>query len=86
MEALNSDRLKSAYSLQKSLQSVKASSQNCLEERGQAEAWRQFTTDLATLDNEFLGKVGDLVNLGVDKLKNEWDSRKKEKLEIDSKY
>ena len=86
LKDLKSDRLKSAYSLQKSLESVKASAQNCLEEKGEENAWRRFTTDLATLDNKFLGKIGDLVNKGVDKLKAEWDSRKKEKLEIDSKY
>ena len=83
---INEDRLKSAYSLQKSLLVVKESAEKCLEDKNQKEAWAQFTRDLATLDNNFLGQVGDLINQGVDQLKEEWDSRKTEKLEIDAKY
>lgn len=83
---INEDRLKSAYSLQKSLFAVRESAEKCLEDKRQKDAWGQFTRDLATLDNNFLGQVGDLINQGVDQLKEEWDSRKTEKLEIDAKY
>ncbi len=85
-DALANDRLKGAYALQRSMQIIKVDAQDCLKKRGQEPAWRQFTTDLATLDNKLLGKIGGLVNSGVDMLKEEWESRKEEKAEIDSKY
>jgi hypothetical protein len=86
LEEIKGDRMKSAYALQKSLEEVKESAKYCLEEKGQTEAWRKFTTELATLDNKLLGTVGNLVNKGADLLNDEWESRKQEKSLIDAKY
>lgn len=75
-----------AYVLQKSMEKLKVRSQLCLEDRKQPQAMKKFATDLATLDNEVLGKAGSLINSGVDLLKEKWKNREDEKDAIDEKY
>lgn len=86
MEAAKNDKLKMAYILQKSIEKQKERSKICLEDANQPQAMRKFTTDLASLDNEVLGKIGSLINSGVDVLKEKWKNREGEKNDIDAKY
>lgn len=86
LESMKTDKLKSAYVLQKSLEKMKTRSEICLEDQNQKDAMKKFTTDLASLDNEWLGKVAGWVNHGVDALKEKWNERKAEKTAIDDKY
>lgn len=86
LDSIKKDKLKMAYVLQKSMEKLKTRSQICLEDRQQPQAMKKFTTDLATLDNEVLGKVGGLLNSGVDLLKEKWKNRESEKEAIDEKY
>lgn len=86
IEEIRKDKLKMAYVLQKSMEKLKPRSEICLEDKKQPGAMKKFTTDLASLDNELLGKAGSLISSGVDLLKEKWKNRESEKEAIDQKY
>lgn len=86
LDEFKKDRLRNAYVLQKSMEKIKTRSKVCLEENNEPEAWGTFVRDLATLDNDFLGKIGDWVNSGADVLKEKWNERQEERKLIDEKF
>lgn len=86
MEEIQEDRAKSAYALQKSLAVIKPEAMRCLQQQGQEQAWDQFVSDLATLDNPLLKKAKSILSSGAEKVEDLWKEKKAEKAEIDKKY
>lgn len=84
--AIQADRAKAAYALQKSIHAIKPDIERCLHEQGQEAAWGQFVNDLSTLDEPLLKKAKTVLDSGAHKMKNLWNDHAAEKAGIDKLY
>ncbi len=86
LDSIATQRVRGAYILKKSLAATKEEAMICLAENGATEKYKTFIQDFIPIENEYLNVVGDKAKELSDKLKDEFQSFKETKKDIDNKY
>lgn len=86
LESITTQRVRGAYILKKSLAATKEEAMICLAEKGETEKYKTFIQDFIPIENEYLNVVGDKAKELSEKLKEEYQSFRESKKDIDNKY
>ncbi len=85
-EALEADKLKSIYAMQKSLSNNKTESLECLAAKGAEEKYEEFLKDFIPIENDKIDVILEQFKKAGEKVEGAFDSLKNGKDWIDEKY
>ncbi|MBT8326931.1 MAG: hypothetical protein KJP21_04360 [Bacteroidia bacterium] len=86
IDSLANQPIRGAYVLKKSLAETKEEALACLAAKGETDKYKVFIQDFIPIENEYLNIVGDKAKQLSQKLKEEYQSFKETKKDIDNKY
>jgi hypothetical protein len=86
LEALNANRIKTAYILKKSLDAKELEIKACLASKGKEHLFAEFKRELIAQESDLLKKFGNWLEKGKENLSESVNELKEYKEDIDTKY